>query len=125
MQQKTLSMASIVLAAVAGASAVPLPLSAQQLSLPCASTRITRIVMPTAMARVAAGRMTLANGAILELSGDPKGPDMYRISEMRKGDRVVACYGPLTTYADAGPSRTITILNLRNGGYYGTLIGTW
>ncbi len=69
--------------------------------------------------------MMLANGAVLELSGPLKSPEMYQVTQMRVGDRVAACYGPLTTYADAGPARAITVLDLRNGQYYGTPVGTW
>jgi hypothetical protein len=104
---------------------MPLPAAAQARPLPCAATRIVTVVMPKGPARYQAGRMTLANGAMLELSGPPNGPDMYRVSMMKAGDRVAVCYGPPTTYADAGPARTITLLDLRNGGYYGTLVGNW
>ena len=34
-------------------------------------------------------------------------------------------YGPLKTYADAGPACTITVLDLANGSYYGSLVGDW
>jgi hypothetical protein len=51
--------------------------------------------------------------------------ELSRAAEMAVGDAVAACYGPLTTYADAGPSRTITVLDLVNGQYYSSLVGTW
>jgi len=47
------------------------------------------------------GRLNLENGAVLELSGPLKSADMYRVSEVHPGNRIAACYGPLTTYADA------------------------
>ncbi|MBC5799690.1 MAG: hypothetical protein GIW94_06920 [Candidatus Eremiobacteraeota bacterium] len=115
------------LVALAALAAVPVPGAPAALrpSLPCVATRIAKIAMPSGPARYQGGRLTLENGAVLELSGPLKSADMYRVSAMHAGDRVAACYGPLTTYADAGPSRTITVLDQRNGQYYGTLVGTW
>lgn len=110
---------------LAGATLLPLPAGAQQAPVPCTITRITRIVMPTGPARYQSGRMTLANGATLELSGPIKSPAMYQVSQMHARDSVAACYSAVRTYADAGPARTITIIDLRTVGYYGTLIGTW
>lgn len=93
--------------------------------LPCTSTTIAKIAMPVGPAAYESGRMTLANGATLQLSGPSTSPEMSRVSRMKAGDPVAVCYGALTTYADAGPSRTITLLDLRNNLYYGTLVGTW
>ncbi len=115
----------VALAVLAAAPMLAAPAAARRSSLPCVSTRIAKVVMPSGPARYQGGRLTLENGAVLELSGALKSADMYRVSEMHPGDRVAACYGPLTTYADAGPSRTITVLDQRNGQYYGTLVGTW
>lgn len=116
---------AILFAVLSAVALAPLAVSAQQNSLPCARSSISAIAMPTGPARFAAGKMTLANKATLELAGILKSPEMYRVSQMRVGDRVVACHGRVTTYADAGPSSTITLIDLRNGGYYGTLIGNW
>ncbi len=110
-------------------AASPLPVLAQSPSpapaLPCDTTRIASMMMPVGPARVDHGQMTLDNGATLELSGPPKGAEMNRVASMHIADMVIACYGPVMKYADAPPSRTITILDLRNGSYYGTPIGTW
>jgi hypothetical protein len=115
--------------AMLGAMALPLPVVAQTPSPapspPCDTTRIASMMMPVGPARVDHGQMTLDNGATLELSGPPKGAEMNRVSSMHIADMVIACYGPVMRYADAPPSRTITILDLRNGSYYGTPIGTW
>ena len=92
---------------------------------PCSTTTIAKIAMPSGPARYQAGRLTLKNGAALELAGAKSDPAMYRVAEMRVGDRVAACYGRPTTYADAGRVRTITILDLRNGQFFGTLVGSW
>ena len=81
--------------------------------------------MPSGPARYEAGRMTLANGATLELAGARSDPAMYQVSQMNRGDRVAACYGKPKVYADAGKVRTVTVLDLRNGQYYGTLVGSW
>lgn len=116
----------VALAVLAAAPMLAAPAAAAgRPSLPCVSTRIAKIAMPSGPARYQGGRQNLENAAVLELSGPLKSADMYRVSEMHAGDRVAACYGPLTTYADAGPSRTITVLEQRNGQYYGTLVGTW
>ncbi len=114
---------------VLSAAVLPLPVVAQTPSpapaLPCDTTRIASMMMPVGPARVDHGQMTLENGATLELSGPPKGPEMNRVASMHIADMVIACYGPVMHYADAPPSRTITILDLHNGSYYGTPIGTW
>jgi hypothetical protein len=124
MKKNGISYAVLATASLAVAFAIPVRLVADP-APQCAVTQISTIRMPTGPARYQAGRMTLANGASLELSGAPNGEAMNMVSAMRVGDRVAACRGRMMSYADAGPSRTITILDLRNGQYYGTLIGTW
>ena len=100
------------------------PVQAQP-ALPCALVRITTITLPKGPARYQSGMIRLSNGASLQLSAPLNGPGASGVTEMRRNDPVAACYGHMKSYADAGPSRTITILDLRTAGYYGTLIGTW
>ncbi len=90
---------------------------------PCARTAIVERKMPSGPAQYQSGRLTLRNGASLRLQGSAA--DMYAVRGMRVGDPVAACYGPLKNYADAPPSRSTTVLDLANGSYYGTLIGSW
>ena len=118
--QPFIALAGLLLSSfpVSPANAAPMPSA-------CASTQITSIRKPSGPAAYQGGRITLANGATLAVTGPLKSADMYRVSEMQAGDRVLACHGKPTTYADAGPSRTVTILDLRSNGYYGTLVGTW
>lgn len=124
MSTRTISQ---IAAAIACGAFTMLPTASQaQTAVPCAVTRITSIKMPKGSARYQAGTIRLSNGATLELAGSVNSSSMYPVTQMRTNDRVAACYSPLQTrYADAGPSRTITILDLRTAGYYGTLIGTW
>jgi len=91
--------------------------------LPCARTTIAARKLPVGPAQYQSGSLTLANGASMRLQGTPV--EMYRARAMAVGDAVAACYGPLKNYADAGPSRTITVLDLKNGEYYAALIGSW
>jgi hypothetical protein len=91
--------------------------------IPCARTNVASVKNPAGPAQYQSGSLVLANGASMRLQGTRA--ELARAKEMAVGDSVAACYGPLRTYADAGPSRTITVLDLTNGAYYATLIGTW
>jgi hypothetical protein len=91
--------------------------------LPCAATTITALKAPTGPAQYESGTLTLANGASLRLQGTAA--EMSVAQTMAIADPVAACYGPLKTWADAGPARTITVLDLKNGAHYATFIGTW
>ncbi len=91
-------------------------------TLPCVRTRVASIGMPVGPAEYQSGRMTLANGVALRISGAPA-PPMVR--EFRTGDQVVACYGMQRTWADAPRSRSTTVLDLRSGSFFGALIGEW
>lgn len=121
----TSKLSALLLIAVLFAPLSTVARAQAPMSAPCTTTVISKIVMPSGPARYQAGRMTLGNGAILELAAARSDPAMYAVSQMRVGDRVAACYGHPQTYADAGQVRTITILDLRNGQYFGTLVGTW
>jgi hypothetical protein len=100
-------------AAAAGAAA----------GLPCARTTIASLKQPVGPAQYQSGSLRLRNGASLRFQGTPE--ELAMAKDLAVGDAVAACYGPLRTYADAGPSRTVTVLDLVNGGYYASLIGTW
>jgi hypothetical protein len=91
--------------------------------VPCARTSIAAVKQPSGPAQYQSGKLTLANGASLRLQGTRA--EIAMAKELTVGDSVAACYGPLRNYADAGPSRTITVLDLVDGAYYATLIGTW
>jgi hypothetical protein len=97
--------------------------SALHSAVPCAKTTVAGRRLPTGPAQYESGLLTLANGASLRLQGTPG--ELNAARSMAVGDPVAACYGPLKTYADAGPSRTITVLDLANGAYYATLVGNW
>ena len=99
--------------------------SSAQMAHNCASTRIVSKRMPVGPAAYQSGRMTLANGATLALTGPPNSARMISVRKMRSGDPVNACYGPLKHYADAPPSRALTIVDKRTGSYVGGLIGSW
>lgn len=90
---------------------------------PCARTTIAERKMPTGPAQYQSGILALRNGASMRLQGGAG--EMYQAKQFKVGDPVAACYGPLREYADAGPSVSMTVLDLRNGLYYGTLIGNW
>lgn len=107
-------------------SVISAPAIAQaQPTAPCVTARITSITMPSGPAKYQSGVIRLSNGGSLQLSGPMNAPAMYPVKQMRANDAVAACYGHIEHYADAGPSRTITILDRRTSGYYGSLIGTW
>jgi hypothetical protein len=91
--------------------------------VPCARTSVASVKNPTGPAQYQSGSLVLANGASMRLQGTRAQLSMAK--EMAVGDSVAACYGPLRNYADAGPSRTITVLDLVNGAYYATLVGSW
>ncbi|MDQ2866185.1 MAG: hypothetical protein M3R51_08155 [Candidatus Eremiobacteraeota bacterium] len=110
--------------ALAAPAMLALPTQAQSVT-PCELLRIATITMPKGPARYQAGVIRLSNGASLELAGASSDPSVYPVKQMHSNDAVAACFSRIKTYADAGPSRTITILDLRTSGYYGTLIGTW
>ncbi len=115
-------MRIIVLSALYLASML-LPAPALATGTPCVATRLAARRLPTGPAQYQAGSLRLANGASLRLQGTPA--ELSRVRDMRLGDPVAACYGPLEHYADAGPARTITVLDLANGAYFGALIGSW
>lgn len=62
----------VALAVLAAAPMLAAPAAAQRSSLPCVSTRIAKVVMPSGPARYQGGRLTLENGAVLELRGAQK-----------------------------------------------------
>ena len=117
---------SFIAAAFAFTTLLDRPLIARaQPAAPCSLARITMITMPKGSAKYQAGVLRLSNGGSLQLVGAQDSPAMYPITQMRANDAVAACYSRLNHYADAGPSRTITILDLRTSGFYGSLTGTW
>jgi hypothetical protein len=79
--------------------------------------------MPVGPAQYQSGSLGLGNGATLRLQGTRA--EMALAGQLAVGDAVAACYGPLRTFADAGPSRTVTVLDLVNGAYYAALVGSW
>ena len=81
--------------------------------------------MPVGPAKVQIGRLTLANGATLQLTGAPHCSALSGVRNMRVGDRVSVCYGPLKSYADAPPSRALTIVDRGGGQYVRGPIGSW
>jgi hypothetical protein len=91
--------------------------------IPCARTNVASVKKPTGPAQYQSGSLVLANGASMRLQGTSAELNMAK--QMAVGDSVAACYGPLRNFADAGPARTITVLDLTNGAYYATLVGTW
>lgn len=91
-------------------------------ALPCVRSQVATIRLPVGPAEYQSGRMVLTNGATLRVSGTPA---PITLSDFRAGDSVVACYGNERTWADAPRSRTTTVLDLRSGGYFGSLIGEW
>lgn len=120
--RQLLSRCSIVLLALPAtlpADAAPVARGA----LPCLRTTVATRKAPVGPAQFQSGRLTLANGATLRLQGTPA--ELRLAADLAVGDPVAACYGPLKTYADAGPARTITVLDLANGSYYGSLVGDW
>lgn len=91
--------------------------------VPCDRTTIAARRMPSGPAQYQSGVLRLTNGASMRLQGSSDELNVAR--QINIGDPVAACYGPLRTYADAGPARSVTVLDLRTGAFYGTLIGTW
>jgi hypothetical protein len=116
---------SCAVAALTGLA--PLPVlaasAAPHLGLPCARTTVAAVKLPVGAAQYQSGSLALANGAALRLQGSRA--EIAMAKELGVGDPVAACYGPLRIYADAGPSRSVTVLDLVNGAYYATLVGTW
>jgi hypothetical protein len=114
-------------AAAALMGLAPLPVlaaaSVAHLGLPCARTTVATVKLPAGPAQYQSGSLVLANGASLRLQGSRA--EIAMAKELGIGDPVAACYGPLRIYADAGPSRSITVLDLVNGAYYAALVGTW
>ncbi len=92
---------------------------------PCARTTIAAIRPPAGPAAYQSGLMTLANGATLRIEGRASDPGVRQALAMKPGDAVAACYGRAVEYADAGPSRAVTVLDLHTNGSYGNLVGTW
>jgi hypothetical protein len=105
------------------APAAPAAARGAATGLPCARTTIASLQQPVGPAQYQSGSLRLANGASLRFQGTPE--ELATAKDLAVGDAVAACYGPPRTYADAGPSRTVTVLDLVNGAYYATLIGTW
>lgn len=91
-------------------------------TLPCVRTRLATIRMPVGPAEYQSGRLTLQNGASLRVSGTPA-PQM--VHDFHAGDPIVACYGSERNWADAPRSRSTTVLDLRSGSFFGSLIGEW
>jgi hypothetical protein len=118
------SIRSCALAAAVGLAPVPVVAAPSVHSgLPCARTTVTALKLPVGPAQYESGTLALANGASLRLQGSRA--EIAMAKELGVGDPVAACYGPLRIYADAGPSRSVTVLDLVNGAYYASLIGTW
>ncbi|MDQ2858164.1 MAG: hypothetical protein M3R53_05880 [Candidatus Eremiobacteraeota bacterium] len=117
-----LAVAAVAVAVVCSSTA-PARAAQSANAPPCARTVIVERKMPSGPAQYQSGRLTLRNGATLRLQGSAG--EMYAVRTMHVGDPVAACYGPLKSYADAPPSRSTTVLDLANGSYYGTLIGSW
>ena len=61
-----------------------------QISQNCANTRIANKRLPVGPAKYQSGLLTLANGATLQLTGPPSGPQMSTVRRMRIGARVNA-----------------------------------
>ncbi len=97
------------------------PAGATAPGVPCVRTTIVAKRTPIGPAEYQSGQLRLANGATLRLQGSSA--ELYRVEQMHVGDRVAACFGPRRVYADAGPARTITLLDLMTGAYYGTNVG--
>lgn len=92
-------------------------------ALPCSKTTIAARKAPTGPAQYESGSLRLTNGASMRLQGTKA--QLNVAAGMAVGDPVAACYGPLRNWADAGPARTITVLDLANGAYYASLVGSW
>ncbi len=112
---------------VAASISIPILAAAAQRNgdapVPCALTTLAQRKLPSGPAQYQSGTLVLKNGASLRLQGTSA--ELYHVAGMRVGDPIATCYGPLKTYADAGPARTITVLDLKSGNYYGTLVGNW
>jgi hypothetical protein len=115
----------VCLCVAAGSLALTAPAAtaAAAAGLPCVRTTIASLKQPVGPAQYQSGSLRLGNGASLRFQGTPE--ELAMAKDLAVGDAVAACYGPLRTYADAGPSRTVTVLDLVNGAYYASLIGTW
>jgi hypothetical protein len=123
MRHVTRSCAAVAFMGFAPLAVLAAPAPAAHLALPCARTTIAAVKLPAGPAQYQSGSLALANGASLRLQGSRAEISMAK--ELGVGDPVAACYGPLRIYADAGPSRSITVLDLVNGAYYAALVGTW
>jgi hypothetical protein len=116
---------SCAVVALIGLAPLPAPAAAPAAltGLPCARTTVAAVKLPVGPAQYQSGSLALANGASLRLQGSRS--EIAMAKELGVGDPVAACYGPLRIYADAGPSRSVTVLDLVNGAFYATLVGSW
>lgn len=107
--KKALLPFAFVAATTTPTSAPATPVGAG-LQLPCARTTLDQLTMPTGPAQYQSGKLVLRNGASMRLQGSN--------AELYQAQQIKPC-------ADAPPSRTITVLDIRNGSYYASLIGAW
>jgi D-alanyl-D-alanine carboxypeptidase len=104
---------------------IPYPAQPVTQTVPCARTSIASVRSPSGPAAYQHGTLLLENGASLWIEGSSSDPGVIQAMHMSPGDPVAACYGPSHTYADAGDSRAITVLDLKTSGSYGNVVGNW